>query len=224
FDVIGNAVGIGSFTLSGGATSVRWKFSNLNVRSRAVATNAIIATGVVAIPDSASLTLSGFTLTVGEDLSVVGGTLIMNNPNDVVVTRNIAFGNTNETGKLLAGLIRVSGNFLTLCYNDTEFTPNGTRVVMNGTALQQIQMCSTPTGNRFGDLTISAGANVSTSDVIYIDTFTISGTMTVNATGIVDTRVLTITAGGVLNNNGITRTNLPFVNNGTLAGRPVVQR
>jgi hypothetical protein len=219
----GTATGPGQFILDGTNAQLRGTVSNLYILGTAAATGAVATTGTLVIVEGAVFTPSGFPVTVGTELDV-SGVLAMTNANDVVSTHDFAIANTDETGKLTAGTLRVSGNFITGCYNDTEFNPTGTKVVMNGSEPQQILICSSSTGNRFFDLNILAGANVSTNDVVYIVTMLVSGTLNVGPPAIIDVRDLTISVNGVLNNNGITRTNLPYHSTGTVNGHPVIQR
>ena len=231
-DVAGTVTGPGSVLMTGSGVTVRGVISILRVAGTVTATGALTTLAELTI-GSGNFTVNGQTITVGTDFAAFGGTLTMSNPADMlIVGGSTTFAFNDERGKLTSGTIRAAGDFQNGCYNDTEFVPSGTRVVMNGPAsrTQAIRMCSSASGNRFFDLVVASGARVTTGSnpVVIATTLTLNGTLTVESGGVVDVAgpagSLILTSGGVLSNGGTVRANLPISNSGTVTGNAVVQR
>jgi hypothetical protein len=211
--------------------SVHGIISNLRIAGDATAT-APISTSLDLLVVSGNLNVNGQTITVGRDFGADGGTVTMNSAADLLIVRGAtSFANIDERGKLNGGTIRAAGDFENGCYNDFEFVPTGTLVVLDGSNLQHIHMCSSTTGNRFANLTIAAGAKVTSASnpVVVGNGLTINGMLTVEAGALLDVMgpagSLSLSTGAVLGNAGTVKANLPINNSGgTITGNAVVQR
>ena len=110
-----------------------------------------------------SLTLNGHTLAVGDSLTVGGaGTVVMKLPADsLVVGGTITMGGGDETGKLTAGVLAVSGNFnQPPAFSASAFAASGTfKTVLMGTRAQTVTISYAAGNNsRFQDLEVRGTA------------------------------------------------------------------
>ena len=228
-DISGSVTNLGYLIMTGAGVTVRGTISNLDVQGTVTAVGPVNITQDLVV--QGNLTLNSQTVTVTGDFTAGVGTVTMSNVADVLNVRgNITFYAGDHTGKLTGGTIQAGGDFTLGCYNNTtEFNPTGTKLLMNGSAPQRLALnCSESAGNRLFELTVAAGANVSTSDnPLFISSkLIVNGTFTINSGAVVDVAgpagSVMVSSGGVLNNNGTLKANLPV--SGPVTGNAPVQR
>jgi len=157
-----------TLAVTGGATSAA---AGLTVPGDLIvrAAGSLTLAGRTAVADSViinanTLTVGGHTLAVGGALLNTGGALVMTSAQDsVIVTGDATFGGSDETGKLTAGVLVVSGNFSAPgAQSATAFVASGThKTVLAGTRPQVVSLYYAG-GNtaHFQDLDVAVGAHL----------------------------------------------------------------
>ncbi len=169
---------------------------------------------------SGALTVGGQTLVVANNLLVFGsGTLVMQNPADVVfVTNQATFGGGASAGLLTAGLLEIQGKLLQTNSNaDNSFSASGAHLTrLSGAAFQQVDFITPGSGaalSHFANLDVSAHT-AGLVDFVRLNTMVVEGTLiSLPATG---TPQLATSNGGSLsvgsvNVNGLVVSNLPIL-------------
>jgi hypothetical protein len=206
----GNYVSVaatGGSTTAGGALTLSGDLIVRNSGSLTLAGRTAVAGNVTVSANT--LTLGGHTLAVGGYLWTNGGALVMTSALDsALVTGPATFAGADETGKLTAGVLVVSGNFTAPgAPSAAAFVASGThKTVLAGTQPQTVtQAYAGNNTSHFQDLVFAGTGAVSLSSRVAVQ-----GNLSVTGTGAV-TGSDTLYAGGNFTTGTGTTVNLPGV-------------
>jgi fibronectin-binding autotransporter adhesin len=213
---VGGSYAVTTTTFNGGAFIPALAYVGLSLNSDSIITAAgsFSTTQFLSVNGFTDFVLGGHTVTVGADFALGGlaSLLTMTNPLDtLIVLGNANFSGGNLTGRLTAGALRLTGNFL--MGSASGFVSGGTRLVFEQSATQTFGLANT--GAVFQDVELAkAGGAVNLGGT----TLTVSGQL---STAAGSTNIITGTGGSLVatsvNVDGLTLDNVPLtIGNGSL--------
>src|SRR5574341_387829 len=203
----GNTIINGTILMTGSAKTLKGTLPNLRITGTvSLGANATITGKAKVITGTGNLSVGAFTLTVGDSFIVdTAATLTMADAAGVLSAKDVVFRGGNTAGKLTAGLITVSGDFLETPFSaDTvPFSPSGThRVKFVGLGAQQVTFG--PLSDAFSvrahfqDLEIAGGVLATTT---FATNQLVKGSLIVSS-GTLDLGANTVTVDGNLSTSG----------------------